>query len=196
MVIPFAFPSPQPFCRGAPGRLSRCCSVLRSGGLPKRAVSDAALGDLITKIHQASGETYDPPRIHAELADAHHLRVGRKCVARLMRVRGLVGVHRRRVVRTTVREPGARPPSDLVERNFSAAEPNALSVADISLLQEHSCVIACLVRRSFGALRAVFPSTLCMDRRPTGDGTGQGRTDGGGPLLASPPGTKLSTKPG
>jgi putative transposase len=99
----------------------------------KRAVSDAELGDLIEQIHRESEDgTYGAPRIHAELADTHKIRVGRKRVARLMRLRGLVGVHRRRFTRTTITDKNARPAPDLVQRNFTASRPNELWVADIT----------------------------------------------------------------
>jgi putative transposase len=101
----------------------------------KRSLSDAALGNLIEELHRTSGGTYGVPRIHADLADKpYYLRVGRKRVARLMRERRLVGTHRRRWVRTTVKEKGARPAADLVERKFTAAAPNELWVADITYI--------------------------------------------------------------
>ena len=71
------------------------------------------------------------PRVHFELT-AGGQRIGRKRVARLMRAAGLVGASRRRWVRTTVRDQGARPAPDLVERNFSSAGPDRLWVADIT----------------------------------------------------------------
>ena len=46
---------------------------------------------------------------------------------RLMRDLGLIGVRRGKKVRTTVPDPDANPedrPSDLLERDFTAAEPN------------------------------------------------------------------------
>src|ERR1700737_5041191 len=62
------------------------------------------------------------------------IHVGRKRVARLMKAADLCGVSRRKWVTTTVREPGARPAPDLVERNFVAASPNRLWVADITYI--------------------------------------------------------------
>ena len=99
----------------------------------KRAVSDAELGNLIEQIHRESNDgTYGAPRIHAELADTHKIRVGRKRVARLMRLRGLVGIHRRRFTRTTITDKNVRPAPDLVQRNFTASRPDELWVADIT----------------------------------------------------------------
>ena len=51
-----------------------------------------------------------------------------------MREYGLVGVHRRRWVVTTIRDKKARPAPDLVDRNFTATAPNQLFVADITYI--------------------------------------------------------------
>jgi putative transposase len=55
-------------------------------------------------------------------------------VVRLMRAAGLKGVSRRNWIITTVRDHHARPAPDLVERNFAAAAPNRLWVADITYI--------------------------------------------------------------
>ena len=47
---------------------------------------------------------------------------------------GLYGVSRRPWITTTVRDRDARPAPDLVERNFVAAAPNCLWVADITYI--------------------------------------------------------------
>jgi putative transposase len=98
-----------------------------------RARADAELSARIAAIHQSSRATYGAPRIHAELA-AEGLHVGCKRVARLMTSAGLHGVSRRKWVITTVRDRGARPAPDLVERNFAASGPNRLWVADITYI--------------------------------------------------------------
>ena len=49
-----------------------------------------------------------------------------------MRVHGLQGVHRRRGRGLTRRDPAAIPAPDLVKRQFSAAAPDRLWVADIT----------------------------------------------------------------
>jgi putative transposase len=103
----------------------------RKRPLSARARADVELSAEIEAIHRESRGTYGAPRIHAELA-ARGIRGGRKRVARLMRHAGLVGVSRRRQVRTTVRDETARPAPDLVERDFRAAGPNRLWVADIT----------------------------------------------------------------
>jgi putative transposase len=101
--------------------------------LSARARADAALRARIREIHRRSRATYGAPRIHAELRE-EGLRVGGKRVARLMRSAGLRGMSRRRWIVTTVRDRNARPAPDLVERNFTAAAPNRLWVADITYI--------------------------------------------------------------
>ena len=96
-----------------------------------RARADAELSMQIAAIHRCSRATYGAPRIHAELRE-RGIRVGGKRVARLLRAAGLRGVSRRNSMVTTVRDRTARPAPDLVERNFAAAAPNCLWVADIS----------------------------------------------------------------
>ena len=96
-----------------------------------RAVSDAALGAQIRAIHVRSRGTYGAPRIHAELR-AEGVQCSRKRVARLLRNAGLHGCHRRKGVRTTRRNPDTAPAPDLVRRDFTAAAPNRLWVADIT----------------------------------------------------------------
>jgi len=97
-----------------------------------RAVKDAALIVEIRTAHTASKGTYGAPRLRIDLAEAG-IHVGRKRVARLMRTIGLAGVSRRKHIVTTVRD-GARQAPDLVDRNFTADQPNMLWVADITYI--------------------------------------------------------------
>jgi len=125
--------------------VSRLCSVLgvtragyyawRERGPSSRARGDAELAPLIGRIFVESLETYGAPRVHAELREAHGIRVGRKRVARLMRQLELEGVSRRgKRRRTTIPDPAAAPAPDLVGRRFTAAGPNELWLADITYL--------------------------------------------------------------
>ena len=56
-------------------------SAWRSRSPSARATTDAALTTVIRTIHAGSRGTYGAPRVHAELADAHGIRCGRKRVA-------------------------------------------------------------------------------------------------------------------
>ena len=101
-------------------------------GPSTRTLEDAWITNTIRDVHAASRHTYGAPRVHAELADDHGIRCGRKRVARLMRQEQLQGVHRRRKHHTTRRREGVAPAPDLVERAFTATGPNRLWVADIT----------------------------------------------------------------
>lgn len=105
----------------------------RKRPLSPRARVDVELTAEIQAVHRESRGTYGAPRVHAELA-ARGIHVGRKRVARLMRGAGVHGVSRRKQFRTTVRDETARPAPDLVDRQFAAAGPNRLWVADITYI--------------------------------------------------------------
>jgi len=98
-----------------------------------RSRADVELSARIAGIHQRSRATYGAPRIHAELKFAG-LAVGRKRIARLMRMAGLAGASRRKWIQTTQRDRRARPAPDLVARDFTAAQPDRLWVADITYI--------------------------------------------------------------
>jgi putative transposase len=102
----------------------------RKRPLSPRARTDVELTAQIATVHRDSRGTYGAPRIHAELV-AQGIATSRKRVARLMRTAGLQGVSRRKF-RTTVRDETARPAPDLVARQFTAAGPDRLWVADIT----------------------------------------------------------------
>ncbi|MEV1005211.1 IS3 family transposase [Nonomuraea sp. NPDC050202] len=122
--------------------LARVLGVSRQGyyawaarqrrGPSARSRRDAELTERIHEHHRASDEIYGAPRIHADLREIDGVRVGRKRVARLMRRAGLAGVSRRKSCRTTIADERAAATSDLVKRQFSAAEPNRVWTADIT----------------------------------------------------------------
>ena len=100
-----------------------------------RQLQDERLTERIREIHRANRRVYGSPRIHAELALADGIHVGRKRVKRLMRQAGISGMVARRRGRTTIRVPGVRVCEDLVDRAFLVAVPNRLWVADITFLR-------------------------------------------------------------
>ena len=99
-----------------------------------RSRFDAVLAEKIVTIHRNSRATYGSPRMHAELA-AIGIRCSRKRVARLMRQQKLRGCLRGRRVKTTYRAAVQQAAADLVGRNFAAAEPDRLWVADITYVR-------------------------------------------------------------
>ncbi len=97
-----------------------------------RQVADGALLARVQDVHVASRDTYGVPRVHAALR-AQGDRHGRKRIARLMRVAGLVGAcNRKGGPTTTRRDKEARPAPDLVDRKVTAQAPDQLWVADIT----------------------------------------------------------------
>lgn len=85
----------------------------------------------IVSIHQSSKSCYGAPRIHAELrADGVH--IGKKRVARLMRMAGLKPKKRRHFRAATVSAQSYPIAGNVLNRQFTAALPNAAWVADVT----------------------------------------------------------------
>jgi putative transposase len=114
-----------------------------------RARRDALLVPQIIASHDRSDSTCGAPRILGDLQEAGE-RVGRKRVARLMRVAGIKGVSRRRFVITTKRSESESAAPDLVERKFIAERPNSLWVADITYVPTWAgCLYLAIVLDAF-----------------------------------------------
>src|SRR5690606_16151435 len=64
--------------------------------------------------------------------------VARCTVERLMRAAGLAGAVRGKVKRTTIGDPSAKHPGDLVERRFAPLAPDRLWVADFTYVSTWS----------------------------------------------------------
>ena len=114
----------------------RVLKVSRSGyyewaGRPPldRDIADAYLANTIVAIHDASRLSYGSPRVHAELRLGMGIKVGRKQVARLMRVLQVAGICHRPKKR---HKPAAAVHEDLVQRRFVAEEPDRLWCTDIT----------------------------------------------------------------
>jgi putative transposase len=102
-----------------------------------RRLRDEQLIEQIRAIHMTSGETYGARRIHRQLRREGVI-TARCTVERLMREDGLEGVIRGQRRRTTVPEPAAPRPPDLVNRRFAASRPNQLWVADLTYIRTWS----------------------------------------------------------
>jgi transposase InsO family protein len=85
--------------------------------------------ELIVKVHHDSRGTYGALRVHAELRLGHGIVVGHNAIALLMRRAGLAGATGRPRWRHAKPDQVA---ADLVDRQFSRAEPNQLWVTDIT----------------------------------------------------------------
>lgn len=103
-----------------------------------RSVRDEALLEEIRRVHAASrGGLYGARKVHAQLV-REGVTVARCTVERLMRSAGLQGVRRGKGVRTTVADPAAVRPADLVNRQFAASAPNQLWVVDFTYVATFS----------------------------------------------------------
>ena len=122
------------------------CRVLSAQGVPiapgtyyaakrrspsARARRDAALLGEIKRVYKESGEVYGTRKVWLQL-HREGIPAARCTVERLMRQAGLRGVRRGRRIRTTIPADRAGWPPDLVNRDFHAAAPNRLWVADIT----------------------------------------------------------------
>lgn len=87
----------------------------------------------IRKIHKDNRNVYGSPRVHAALKK-QGICVSKKTVARLMQEDGLVGVRKNRKVRTTDSNHSLPVASNLLDRDFSADQPNQKWVADITYI--------------------------------------------------------------
>ena len=125
------------------------CRVLAEAGLPiasssyyaakqrgpsRRALADLELTALIVNVHEDNLGVYGARKVWHELRRQGH-QVARCTVERLMRQLGLRGAVRGASVRTTMPEAAAERPADLVDRDFRAAGPDQLWVADLTYVR-------------------------------------------------------------
>ncbi|MGK0172594.1 MAG: putative transposase, partial [Gammaproteobacteria bacterium] len=115
--------------------MSRILNVSRSGfyawhkrAESARARSDRALVIDIKAAHRASRETYGSPRVHCELVAQGHT-VGRE---RVMRGNDLQGKRKRRFRNTTQSHHRHPIAPNVLEREFTVAQPSAAWIGDIT----------------------------------------------------------------
>ena len=95
------------------------------------ATADRGLAADIRRVHADNRSVYGSPRVHAALR-AKGRRVGVNRVARLMHHHGIQGRHKRRVQRTTDSKHALPIAPNLLDRQFTAAAPNRVWLADIT----------------------------------------------------------------
>ena len=98
---------------------------------PKRVKRDQELRDVIQRVWSENYEVYGARKVWKQML-REGVGVARCTVERLMRQMGLQGAVRGRKARTTVPADASARPEDLVKRNFTAARPNQLWVADLT----------------------------------------------------------------
>jgi putative transposase len=105
----------------------------------RRSISDIETLEKIRRVWEENYRVYGAEKVWTQLGREGH-RVARCTVERLMRAAGLRGVRRGGPARprTTVPGSGLDTREDLVERQFAAAAPNRLWVADITYVKTFS----------------------------------------------------------
>jgi putative transposase len=127
----------EPLCKTlqvAPSAYRRHAARLRNPELrSERAKRDEALCAEISRVWNANRAVYGADKVWRQMR-REDLPVARCTVERLMRGMGLQGVVRGKRVRTTLPDPAAANPRDLVKRAFKADRPNQLWVADFTFV--------------------------------------------------------------
>jgi putative transposase len=120
----------EPICQVLPIAPSTYYDVKRRP-LSARALHDEELKVEIRRVHEDNFGVYGARKIWRQL-HREGIAVARCTVERLMGELGLEGVRRGKARRTTTPDVTAPRPADLVDRDFSAARPNQLWVADLT----------------------------------------------------------------
>lgn len=135
-----------------------------------RQVRQEKLLEKIKQVQQENRQLYGSPRVHRALLIDGEL-VSRNTVAKLMRQAKIrAKVKRRFVPRTTDSSHGKPVADNLLERNFTASEPNRKWVADITYCPTDegwlflAAVLDCFSRRIVGwAMSDGMPTDLVAD---------------------------------
>jgi putative transposase len=106
----------------------------RGGGPSAAELEEAYAIHAAREAWSEHRQVYGARRLTAEIRDRGH-RWNRKRVARLMRIGGIEGIHRRRRGKYGRRTASTATAADLVERDFTAPAPDQLWVADITYLR-------------------------------------------------------------
>ncbi len=127
----------EPICRVLQVAPSSYYAALSRPASARRR-RDADLKVAIRRVWDEHRRVYGADKVWAQL-NREGTRVARCTVERLMRELGVRGVVRgQRSVRTTVADAAGDQPADLVARQFRAAAPNRLWVADLTYVKTHS----------------------------------------------------------
>jgi putative transposase len=101
--------------------------------LPPKLQRRRKLDTQILKFHHASNATYGEPRITKDLLEAGES-VNKKTVAQRMRTLGIQGICPRTFKATTVSDPSANYPADLVARRFDQGALDLVWTSDITYM--------------------------------------------------------------
>jgi putative transposase len=120
-------------CKFAPSTYYEACGREPSA----RAIRDERIKELIVAAYDENYSCYGARKMWLYLRQAGH-DVARCTIERLMRALGLQGKRRGVAKRTTVADPAAARPKDLVNRDFAPLAPNRLWVADFTYVSTMS----------------------------------------------------------
>jgi len=105
-----------------------------------RQLRDAELKTEIARVHAENYGVYGARKVWLAL-NREGIPVARCTVERLMRGLGLAGARRGKQHRTTIADPAAPRPADLVGRQFDPPAPNRLWVADFTYVPTWSGMV-------------------------------------------------------
>ncbi len=103
----------------------------------RRRVRDEALKVQIARVHTGNYGVYGARKVWLAL-NREGIDVARCTVERLMAELGLTGAVRGKARCTTIADPAAVRPADLVQRQFAPPAPNRLWVADLTYVSTWS----------------------------------------------------------
>jgi putative transposase len=135
----------------------------------RRQVRDETLKAQITRVHAANYGVYGARKVWLAL-NREGIAVARCTVERLMAELGLTGAVRGKTKRTTIADPTAPRPADLVQRRFAPPAPNRLWVADPTYVSTWSgfayvaFVVDAYARRILGwRVAATMATSMVLD---------------------------------
>ena len=135
----------------------------------RRQVRDEALKAEIARVHAANYGVYGARKMWLAL-HREGIAVARCTVERLMAELGLSGAVRGKTRRTTIADPTAARPADLVQRQFAPPAPNRLWVADLTYVSTWSgfayvaFVVDAYARRILGwRVAATMATSMVLD---------------------------------
>jgi putative transposase len=102
----------------------------------KRTKENKILSKHIQQIHKDSDQTYGSPRIQAELI-VQGFPLSRQRVVRLMKRLNIKARHKRRFKVTTDSQHALPIADNILDRKFTATEPDQAWVADITYIETH-----------------------------------------------------------
>jgi putative transposase len=106
----------------------------------RRSLRDEDLKIEIARVHAENYGVYGPRKLWLQL-NREGIEVARCTVERLMNVLGLRGIRRGKKWKTTMPDPAAQRPPDLVKRHFNPLRPNTLWVADFTYVATWAGVV-------------------------------------------------------